>query len=163
MYKIKLLISLFLLSTFLFSCSSNKETTLSSNIFSVDYIDGEFDGLQLKNYLIAYLDSYRMYNSQSKLSIKANIRHSGSIYITNIDNTSDRNKIISNLNIEIYDKEMDCLLYKFNKSSTQFYLIGSSKNYLSNNAALAKIKKDNLDYLIKKFINEVKVTSLSCQ
>ena len=161
MYKIKLLI-LLLISTILLSCSSNHQTNQNHNAFSVDYIDGGFDGLQLKNYLISYLDSYKMYDPQSTLSIKGNIAHSSSVYITNINNTSDRNKITSQLNIQIYHNDQKCLLYSFNQSSSQFFIISSSKNYLSNNSAEAKIKNDNLNYLIKKFINEIKTISLSC-
>ena len=47
--------------------------------------------------MYSYLYSQGIYNESSQYEIKANISHETDIYITNIDNTSDREKITSTI------------------------------------------------------------------
>ena len=98
MYKIKSLI-LLLINIALVSCMSN---TGGYNFkSSVAYIGGEYDGLVLSNQLKSHLSNFGMLDKNSNYEIQANISHSQSLYITNIDNTSDRENISSNVNIKI--------------------------------------------------------------
>ena len=46
-----------------------------------------------------------MFDENSNYEIQADISHSQSLYVTNIDNTSEREKIDSSLNAKIFDKE----------------------------------------------------------
>ena len=94
MSKIKLSI-LLLISFFVFSCTNNQVNT-SIQKYSLAYIGGEYDGLLLKNYLIGNLKSLGMHDQKSNFEIQPHISHSTNLYITNIDNTSDREKIIQN-------------------------------------------------------------------
>ena len=55
MFKIKLLI-LLLTSVFLFNCTKNSNITPPTK-FSIAYIEGEYDGLLLKNLLTGYLNT----------------------------------------------------------------------------------------------------------
>ena len=48
----------------------------------------------LKNYLISSLKNLIYMIKNSNFEIQASINHSSNLYITNIDNTSDREKII---------------------------------------------------------------------
>ena len=138
MFKIKLLI--FLLASFIIlSCA--KERTKNDEIkYSIGYISGEYDGLILKNFLKNYLLNYDLYDEKSNFEIKPSINHSSNVYITNIDNTSDRSRIDSNLSIDITDNKNECSIYKFNKKITQFYILADSSNYISNKSAFEKLK-----------------------
>ena len=159
MYKIKLLI-LLLISTFLLSCS---KPHMANNIkFDVAYIGGEYDGLVFKNYLIGHLKSFNLFDSESTFEIKSNIIHDISIYITNIDNTSDRENITTTINYVVYDKIKDCLIYSDDYSVSQFYIYASSDKYLSNRNAIKKIKNDNTFILVQKLINEIIGIEPSC-
>ena len=100
MYKIKLLI--LLLTSFILSSCVNSEKTDYDYKFSLNYIGGERDGLILKNYLNYYLNAKQIYDQSSFLVIEASISHQSNLFITNIDNTSDREKIISSLDIKIF-------------------------------------------------------------
>ena len=42
------------------------------------------------------------------LKFKAKINHSSNLFITNIDNTSDREKIDTKLSIQIIDNKSNC-------------------------------------------------------
>ena len=95
MSKIKLSI-LLLISFFIISCS-NHQADQNKQKYSLAYIGGEFDGLLLKNYLISSLKNLNIYDQKSKYEIKASIGHATNLFITNIDNTSDREKISTNL------------------------------------------------------------------
>ena len=97
MYKIKLLI-LLLINFILTGCVSNNQ--LNDKKLSVSYIGGEYDGLLLSNTLTSYLNSLNMLDRDSNYEIQASISHSSSLFVTNIDNTSDRERITSVINIE---------------------------------------------------------------
>ena len=99
MSKIKLSI-LLLISILTFSCTANQTNNFNQK-YSVDYIGGEFDGLLLKNYLVNSLKNLNIYDQKSKYKIRASVGHDADLFITNIDNTSDRQKITTSLNIEI--------------------------------------------------------------
>ena len=102
MFKIKLLI-LLLVSLIFISCTNSENKNYEMK-YSLGYITGEYDGLVLKNYLKNYLKSFNLYDENSLFDIKSSISHSSEVYITNIDNTSDRRNVHSNLIIEIVDK-----------------------------------------------------------
>ncbi len=160
MFKIKLL-TLLLVSNILFSCAGNKLHNLN-NQYSLAYISGEYDGLILKNLLKSYLLSFDMYDEKSNLQIESSISHSSTVYITNIDNTSDRMKILSNLNIEIINQINKCRIYKFDKTLSQFYIFADSDKYTSNDKAQEEIKKENTESLVKLFINNLFTTEQKC-
>ena len=160
MYKIKLLI-LLLISISLLSCVKN-ELNQNSQKFSVAYIGGEFEGLTLKKYLLNYLKNNNLYDQSSPFEIKSAISHNSNVYITNIDNTSDRTRIETALSISIIDKNLTCNVYNNNFDVSQFYIITKSNKFLSNQAAEKKIKVQNTDILVKYFINDIKKNSLNC-
>ena len=160
MFKIKLLI--FLLASFIIlSCA--KDRTKNNDIkYSIGYISGEYDGLILKNFLKNYLLNYDLYDEKSNFEIKSSISHSSNVYITNIDNTSDRTRINSNLSIDITDNKNDCSIYKFNKNISQFYILADSSKYISNKSAFEKMKDENTDSLVKYFINDLDIKINNC-
>ena len=160
MFKIKLLTLLFI-SFLSFSCT-NKIDKLPEK-YSVKYIDGEEYGLLLENFLISYLKSYGAYDPASNLIINANISHTENLFITNINNTSDRQKIISTINLNINDQINDCIVYDLTNSVEQFYIIASTVNFISNNKAADEIKKSNTEELVRDFIFELQGISLKCQ
>ncbi len=160
MFKIKLLI-LLLISSFLFSCVKNKNQNINDQ-YSLDYIGGEYDGLILKNFLTNYLLSFGLYDEKSNLQIVSSISHSPSLYITNIDNTSDRLKIESILNIKIINQIKECEIFAFNKTLSQYYLFADTDKYISNNKAEERIKKENTESLVKSFINSLYKTGGEC-
>jgi len=160
MFKIKLL-TLLLVSSILYSCTGNKLHNLN-NQYSLAYISGEYDGLILKNLLKSYLLSFDMYDEESNLQIESSISHSSSVYITNIDNTSDRIKIVSNLNIKIINQINKCQIYKFDKTISQFFIFADSDKYTSNDKAQEEIKKENTESLVKLFINNLFITEQRC-
>tara|TARA_B100001057_G_C22768494_1_gene918614 strand:+ start:617 stop:1102 length:486 start_codon:yes stop_codon:yes gene_type:complete len=160
MSKIKLLI-LLLTSLFLFNCSSNNQ--LSNNIkLSVGYIGGGYDGLILSNTLISYLNNFNILDQNSNYELQSNISHSDNLFITNIDNTSDRERVISNIDIKIFNSEQNCFTYSLNESVSQFYILASSDKFISNKSALENIKIENTEYLVKKFINNLDENSFDC-
>jgi len=161
MYKIKLLI-LLLVSVFLLSCVKN-DLDQNSQKFSVAHIGGEFEGLTLKKYLLNYLKNNNLYDQNSPFEIRSEINHSSNVYITNIDNTSDRNRIETALSISIIDKNRSCNLYNNNFDVSQFYIITKSNKFLSNQTAEKKITVQNTEILVKYFINDLKKNSLHCR
>ena len=90
MSKIKLLI-LLLTSIFIFSCTNN-DYPIQKNKFSISYVEGGYNSLLLTNILKSHLAVLNLYNKDSKYEIQPLISHEDEIYITNIDNTSDRKK-----------------------------------------------------------------------
>ena len=132
------------------------------SLFSVAYIGGEYDGLLLKNTIFNYLKGQGSFDQSSPYMIQANISHSFDLYITNIDNTSDRTKIDSSLSIIITDKLKDCQIYQDSFQVSQFYVIAESNKFLSNQVAEKKIKKDNTEALVKSFIIKLDDISLVC-
>tara|TARA_X000000950_G_C13711144_1_gene576236 strand:+ start:161 stop:679 length:519 start_codon:yes stop_codon:yes gene_type:complete len=160
MFKIKLL-TLLLVSFFLFSCTENKIQNFN-NQYSLDYISGEYDGLVLKNILTSYLLSFGLYDNNSTLQIKSSISHSPTLYITNIDNTSDRVNIESSINVKIVNQKNECEVYSFDKTLSQFYIFADSDKYVSNDKAQEKIKRENTETLVKSFINNLYITEQKC-
>ena len=160
MFRIKLLI--LLLASFLsFSCT--KDITNENKIkYSVDYIGGEYDGLILKNFLVNNLSSLDLYSDGSIYELRSSISHKARLFITNIDNTSDRMKLESKLNIEVVNKRFNCVTQRFNESTSQFYIFADSDKYISNNRAEKKIKEENTDALVKEFINKLKKSKKIC-
>jgi len=160
MSKIKLSI-LLLISFSVFSCSNNQINN-SIQKYSLAYIGGEYDGLLLKNYLTGSLKSFGMYDQKSNFEIQSDISHSTNLFITNIDNTSDREKIDTKLSIKIINKESNCIVFNDEIIVSQFYIYASSDKFLSNQVAIKKIKKANTESTVKKFINKLKKIDGQC-
>ena len=160
MFKIKLLI--LLLTNFLFISCIKNDTEENSLKFKVGYIAGEYDGLVLKNTLNSFLYSQGIYDESSPYEIKANISHSSNLYITNIDNTSDRERITSTTSIIIIDNLSGCQVYAYKQSISQFYIYASSDKFLSNQVAAKKIKKDNTESTVRQFINKLRKIDSQC-
>ena len=159
MYKIRLLI-LLLISINIISCS---QKNLDNNInFSIGYIEGEYDGLILSNLLTTYMQSSNIYDQTSRYELRASINHNSDIFITNIDNTSDRENVTSDLSIQIIDKKFKCEAFLHNDQLSQFYIYASSDKFMSNQKALEEIKFNNTEELIRKFINKINSIILSC-
>ena len=160
MSKIKLS-TLLLINFFVFSCANNQLNN-SKQKFSIAYIGGEYDGLLLKNYLTNGLKNLKIYDQNSNLEIKAYINHSTNIYITNIDNTSDREKINTKLSFRIKDNKSKCIVFEDEIVVSQFYIYASSDKLLSNQAAVKKIKKDNTESTVRRLINKLKKIDGQC-
>ena len=161
MFKIKLLI-LLLVSVFLLSCVKN-DLDQNSQKFSVAHIGGEFEGLTLKKYLLNYLKNNNLYDQHSPFEISSAISHRSNVYITNIDNTSDRTRIETSLTVSIFDKNLTCNLYNNSFDVSQFYIITKSNKFMSNRTAEKKIRVQNTEILVKYFINDLKKNSYSCK
>jgi len=160
MSKIKLS-TLLLISFFVFSCANNQINNLNQK-YSLSYIGGEYDGLLLKNYLTNGLKNLKIYDQNSNFEIQANINHSFNLYITNIDNTSDREKINTKLSIKIINKKTSCISFNDEITVSQFYIYASSDKFLSNKVAVKKIKKDNTESTVRQFINKLKKVDGQC-
>lgn len=160
MFKIKLL-TLLLLSFLSFSCT-NKVNKFNEK-YAVNYIDGDEYGLILGNLLRSYLKSYGAYDPNSNLIINAKIGHSSNLFVTNIDNTSDREKITSRIEINIKNQTKDCVVYNSTNSIEQFYVISPAINFISNNKAVDEIKINNTEELVKNTIFELQDINLICQ
>ena len=160
MFKIRL--SILLLTSFLVISCTNSQINTSDQKYSLDYIGGGFDGLLLKNYLISSLRNIDFYDPQSNFKIKANISHSSNLFITNIDNTSDREKISTNLSVEIINILTECRIMNEEINISQFYIYASSDKFLSNQIALKEIKKNHTESLVKSFINKLLTTNNKC-
>ena len=159
MCKVKLLI-LLLISSSLFSCSSSP--VQSKHNFSLDYVGGAEDGLIFSNLLKSYLNDYGLFNPNSRLIIKASITHEQNLYITNVDNTSDREKIKSNITLSIFDQLNDCNIFHYKSSENQFYVITDTVNFTSNNVAVEQIKFRNNEALIQKLIPHIVDIEVNC-
>ncbi len=160
MSKIRLSI-LLLISFFVFSCASN-QVNYSNQKYSVAYIGGEFDGLLLKNYLISSLKTLNIYDQKSKFEIQSKISHDSNLFITNTDNTSDREKISTTLHVTVENHENECVVYNDDINVSQFYIYASSDKFLSNQKAFKEIKKNNTEATVKKFINRLLVLGNKC-
>ena len=159
MFKIKLLI-LFLISCLSISCTNKKEE--NNFKLSVAYIGGEYEGLILSNQLKSQLNNLGMLIESSRYEVQANISHSQNLYITNIDNTSDREKIISTIELKIYNETNKCFTFFYNESISQFYVLAASDRFSSNKLAVEEIKNSNTEYFVKNFINSLGPDSLIC-
>ena len=159
MFKIKLLI-LLLISIFQINCASKIN---QNNSFNVGYVSGSYEGLFLKNKLEANLKGFNIYNQRSNLTINGRINHEFDTYITNIDNTSQREKVTTNIDIQVYDKNLECVVYKYNENISQFYIYVSGTYFLSNKKAKEKISDDNTNILAMKFINSIPTDLSNCE
>ena len=139
-----------------------KSGQLSKSEILLAYIGGEYDGLLLKNYLKGGLKNLNIHDQNSNFEIKAAISHVTNLYITNIDNTSDREKITTRLSIKIIDKISSCIVYNDEITVSQFYIYASSDKFLSNQSAVKKIKKDNTESTVRQFINKLKKIDGQC-
>ena len=160
MSKIKLSI-LLLISFFIFSCTNN-QANLSNQKYTIAYIGGGYDGLLLKNYLTSGLKNLNIHSQNSNFEIQANISHSTNLYITNIDNTSDREKINTKLSIKIVNEESNCIVFNDVINISQFYIYASSDKFISNQAAAKKIKKDNTESAVRQFISKLNKIDGQC-
>ena len=106
------------------------------NNLSISYITGDLDGLILTNLLESHLSSASMYDPLSNFTIEAGVEHSGSVFITNIDNTSDRENVSTRVEINILDKRNDCIAFNFNETIDYFYIYASSETFSSNQKAV---------------------------
>ena len=161
MCKIKLL-TLSLISLIFLSCTKSTSNQDNSK-FSIGYIDGEFDGLVLKTLIKNNLFNIGRYDNESNLIIDADISHSSSLFITNIDNTSDRMNMSSNLSVKIIDQLNECEIYNFDKEISQFYIFADSNQYISNVVAEKKIKEQNTEELVKELINKITRFEIVCK
>ena len=154
MSKIKLSI-LLLISLFIINCSSSNNLPKNNNEYSLEYIGGGYDGLVLKKQLTSMLRGFKSFDQNSKKTIKAEINHETEIFVTNIDNTSDRERVVTSLKVKVYDKELDCVIFRFNDEISQFYIYASSEKFLSNTKAVESIKYNNTEELVKNFVNDL--------
>ena len=138
MLKIKLLI-LLLISTLLFSCTSNQKI-ISDKKYSLGYIPGEYDGLIFAQFLKNSLMDVQALDKNSKFKITGKIKHTDDIFVTNIDNTSDRQRVDSSIEILIEDLQGKCPTYNY----AQFL-----KNSLMDVQALDKNSKFKITGKIK--------------
>ena len=113
--------------------------------------------------MTSYLKSFGKYDRNSNLEIQSKISHSSDLFITNIDNTSDREKITTNLSITVLDKNSNCIIYNNDFSISQFYIFATGDKFLSNQNAFKKIKKDNTEYLVKQLINKLFEIGKTCR
>ena len=160
MFKIRLLI-LLLISFFITSCTNNQTPSFNQK-YSLAYIGGGSDGLLLKNYLLSSLKNLDIYDANSNYEIRANINHSSNVFITNIDNTSDRQKISTNLSFQIINNFNNCQVLSGQITISQFYIYASSDKFLSNKTAVNKIKKDNTESAVSKLINKLSIMNNRC-
>ena len=158
MFKIKLLI--LLLSSILVSCATSYK--VNNPKLDLNYIAGGVDGLIMNNMLTNYLQNYNLYDKNSNFKVDANISHNSNFFITNIDNTSERNLVSSTLNIKIMNKVRNCEIYQSNNEISQFYIVVSSNQFTSNDAALEKIKKENAENLVKLFLEDYLFNTYTC-
>ena len=114
MYKTKLLI--LLLINFIFLSCTKDSPNYNKVKYSVGYVSGEYDGLILKNLLTSNLSNLDLYDVNSIYKIESSISHSSGLFITNIDNTSDRMRINSDVTFEIVDQRFKCVISKYKKS-----------------------------------------------
>ena len=160
MFKIRLSI-LLLTSFFIFSCTHNQNNS-SNQKYALAYIGGGYDGLLLKNYLISSLKNLDLYDPYSDYEIKASIKHSSNLYITNIDNTSDREKINTTLAFQVINNFSNCQILNDKIDISQFYIYASADKFLSNQMALRKIKKDNTASSVNMLIKKLRNTGNKC-
>jgi hypothetical protein len=108
------------------------------------------------------LRGFRSFDQDSKRTVKAEINHEMEIFITNIDNTSDRERVKSSLKVKVYDKELDCVIFIFKDEISQFYIYASSEKFLSNTKAVESIKYNNTEELVKNFVNDLTKIKSGC-
>ena len=153
MFKIKLSI-LLLISLLILSCSYQKNIA-PKNKLSLSYIGGGFDALNLRNLLESHLRSADLYDPLSNYTIEAGVGHGGGVFITNIDNTSDRENVSTRIEINIKDKKNDCVSFRYSETIDYFYIYASGETFSSNQKAVQQIRFYNTETLIKKFITNL--------
>ena len=158
MFKIKLLI--LLLSSILVNCATSPK--VNNPKLDLNYISGGVDGVIMNNMLTNILQNYGLYDGNSKFKLDASISHKNDFFITNIDNTSERNLVSSSLRINIIDQVDNCEIYQSNNEISQFYIVVSTKQFTSNDAAQEKIKKENTENLIKLFLEDYLFNTYDC-
>ena len=159
MFKTKLLI-LLLINLSLMGCIGGNN--MPNNKFELNYVAGGVDGLMLRNLLESFLKNTDMYYKDADLKIDVAVDHQKMLYITNVDNTSDRERITSIINAQIKSSNKDCTVLDYKYETSQFYVIASSENYTSNSIAVEQIKIANLEILIQRFLSKIRNKSLSC-
>ncbi len=161
MFKTKLLISL-LISFIFLSCTRD---TIDRDItkYSLGYVGGEYEGLILKNFLTSNLSNFMAFDNNSNFRIEPTISHSSELYISNIDNTSDRMKIKSSMTARVVDLRFKCDTQTFQEDVTQFYLFADTDRYISNSVAEKKIKEENTEILVRNFINKILKAENKCK
>ena len=160
MFKIKLLI-LLLFSFFITACTNNQNHSFNQK-YSLAYIGGGYEGLLLKNYLLSSLKNLDVYDPNSNYKIKAKINHRSDLFITNINNTSDREKINTTLSFQIINTFENCEVISDQISISQFYIFAPSDKFISNKTASNKIIKDNTEASVNNFINKLSNTNYKC-
>ena len=158
MFKIKLLI--LLLSSILVSCATSHK--VDNPKIDLNYIAGGVDGLIMNNMLANYLQNYNLYDKNSNFKVDASISHNTNFFITNIDNTSDRENVSTRMDINIIDKNKDCVTFSFSETIDYFYIYASSETFSSNQKALEEIRFYNTETLIKKFIVNLTDRDFTC-
>ena len=103
-----------------------------------------------------------MYDPNSTLQIQASINHSTNLFITNIDNTSDREKINSTLSIHIINTQLKCSIFSEDTNVSQFFIYASGDKFLSNQRASRKIRERNIEALVEKFMNKMRRIQNKC-
>jgi hypothetical protein len=161
MLKIKLLI--LSLTSILFVACSNNKLHKAQYKYSLAYISGGYDGLLLYNLLNNHLKNSNLLDSSSKFRINASISHVANVYVTNIDNTSDRENITTSTSFSIINTEENCLIKSDNFTISQFYIYASSDKYFSNQTAIKEIKKNNTEEIIKKIISQLNNSQMQCK
>ena len=159
MSKIKLLI-LLLISINLISCANNN--IYQNSKYSVGYIGNSLEGLLLKNNLESNLRAFNLYSQQSNFLIEGNIGNSFSIYVPTTNKTSQRENVTTGINLKIFNKNLECYVYSFEETTSQFYIYASSTYFLSNKEAQKDIINDNINNLIVDFINTLPVNIENC-
>lgn len=159
MFKIKLLILLFISLIFTACTSGNK---ISKNKFNINYISGDADGLMLSNLLKAYFKSMNIFDVNSSLTIDASISHSNSLFITNVDNTSDRDLISSDLEVTINDANKNCIVFTYHDVISQYYVLAPNVKFISNNSANDSIKQSNTENLVINLARKIRDKEFIC-
>ena len=155
MFKIKLL-TLFLTSIFLISCS--KKVDLKKQ-YNVKLVSGE-NNFSYQNTLIQYLDSMKLYSStNNNYLIRISPNLSQSVFITNIDKTSDRKKITLSITYNVFkilgSLNVECNVFsqKYKRSST--YLFASGEFNQSNVAADEEVTQNLISLITNDFIDDL--------
>ena len=155
MFKIKLL-TLFLVSIFLFSCS--KKVDLKRK-YNVDVVAGQ-NNFSYQNTLIQYLDSMKLYsttNNNYVIQISPNINQS--VFITDIDKTSDRKKITLSATYNILKKlkslNVECNVFSQTYKRSSTYLFASGEFNQSNVAADEEITQNLINLITNDFIDDL--------
>tara|TARA_B100000963_G_scaffold8362_1_gene6534 strand:+ start:254 stop:580 length:327 start_codon:yes stop_codon:yes gene_type:complete len=103
------------------------------------------------------------YDGNSNFEIVPSISHSSELFISNIDNTSDRMRVKSTMTAKVVDLRFKCETNTFKEDVIQFYLFADTDKYISNSVAEKKIKEENTEILVRNFINKILKTDNKCK